>query len=118
MNYINEDHERNFYKLLSEDKTNINDTERKSLLYILAGNRDLYQKRKQIYDSNNHCIVISLKTNKTKIDLSSGAKALIILGFNLFNSMNENECSISDIFKTLDEKNRIIALNAIRIRFM
>lgn len=118
MNYINEEHERNFYTLIAEDKTNVYDTERQSLFYILAGNRDLYQKRNAIYDSKNHGIIKCLNTKKVKIDLSSGAKALVILGFNLYNGMNENEYSICDIFKSLDEKNRMLALGAIKIRFM
>lgn len=118
MNYINEEHQRNFYTLLDEDKTNIHDTERQSLFYILSGNKDLYQKRKNIYDCKKHCIIRCLNTGKTRIDLSSGAKALVILGFNLYNDMNENKYSICDVFKNLDDKNKMLALGAIKIRFM
>ena len=44
MDYLNKEHEKRFYKLIAEDNTEVDDKERQSLLYILAGNRDLYQK--------------------------------------------------------------------------
>lgn len=84
----------------------------------IAGSRDLYQKRKYIYDSKKHCIIKCLNTEKAKIVLSSGSKALVILGFNLYNGMNEKEYSICDMYKVLDDKNRLLVLNAIKIRFM
>ncbi|WP_176699065.1 DUF6075 family protein [Clostridium sp. C105KSO13] len=52
------------------------------------------------------------------IDLSGGVKALIRLGFNLYNGMNQKGTDICDIFWNLDEQNRRLALNAIQIRFM
>lgn len=101
-----------------EDNTEVCDKERQSLFYILAGNRDLYEKKNGIYDTKNHCIIPSLSKKGLKVDLSGGAKALVKLGFNLYNGMKQKENSICDIFWNLDEQNRILALNAIKIRFI
>ena len=103
---------------MAEDNTEIHDKERQSLFYILAGNSDLYQKKNGIYDTKNHRIIPSLSNRDVKVDLSGGAKALVKLGFNLYNGMKQKENSICDIFWNLDEQNRILALNAIKIRFM
>lgn len=118
MEYLNKDHEQRFYKLMAEDNTNVYDKERQSLLYILAGNGDLYQKKNGIYDTKTHCIIPCLSKKGVKVDLSGGAKALVKLGFNLYNGMKQKESSICDIFWNLDEQNQRLALNAIKIRFM
>lgn len=118
MDYLNKEHEKRFYKLMMEDNTEICDKERQSLFYILAGNGDLYQKKSGIYNAKNHCIIPSLTRKGIMIDLSGGAKALIKLGFNLYNGMNQKGSDICDIFLELDEQNRRLALNAIQIRFM
>jgi len=116
--YLSKEHEERLCKLLSEDNTNLYDKERISLFYILAGSSDLYQKKNGIYDVKNHCIIPCLSKKEAKVDLSGGAKALVKLGFNLYNGMKQKETSICDIFWNLDEQNRILALNAIKIRFM
>ena len=118
MDYLNKEHEERFYKLMGEDNTEVCDRERQSLLYILAGNRDLYQKKNGIYDVKNHSIIPCLTKGGLKIDLSGGAKALVKLGFNLYNGTNQKDADICDIFYNLDEDNRRLALNAIKIRFM
>lgn len=118
MDYLNKEHEHRFYELMAEDNTGDCDKERKSLFYILTGNSDLYQKKSKIYDSKNHCIIPCLTKREVKVDLSGGAKALVKLGFNLYNGMNQKESSICNIFWNLDEQNRRLALNAIKIRFM
>ena len=118
MEYLSSAHEERLNKLICEDNTSLYDKERISLFYILAGNCDLYQKKNGIYDVKNHCIIPSLSKKGAKVDLSGGAKALVKLGFNLYNGMKQRENSICDIFWNLDEQNRILALNAIKIRFM
>ncbi|MFA9379334.1 MAG: DUF6075 family protein [Lachnotalea sp.] len=118
MNYLNDEHERKFYQLVAEDNASVYDIERQSLFYIMAGNIDLYQKKKHIYDCNNHCIIRCLGQEEQKVDLSSGAKSLVQLGFNLYNGENQNESSVWDIFASLDNENRILALNAIKLRFL
>ncbi len=118
MDYLNKEHEKRFYKLIAEDNTEVDDKERQSLLYILAGNRDLYQKKNGIYDTKSRSIIPSLTKGGQKVDLSGGAKALVKLGFNLYNGINQKDVNICDIFLNLDKENRRLALNAIKIRFM
>lgn len=118
MDYLNENHKKRFYNLMAEDNTDVCDKERQSLFYILAGNSDLYQKKNGIYDMKTHCIIPSLSNKGVKIDLAGGSKALVKLGFNLYNGMKQKGNGICDIFWNLDEQNRRLALNAIKIRFM
>lgn len=118
MDYLNKEHERRFQYLIEEDQTCISDKERQSLFYLLAGNRDLYEKRRFVYDNQGHCIIPSLRQGGKRVDFSSGAKALVSLGFNLYNGRNQKDASVCDIFGRLDEENRKLAWNAIQIRFM
>jgi len=118
MDYLNKEHERRFQYLIEEDHTCASDKERQSLFYILAGNRDLYEKRRFVYDSQEHCIIPRLRQRGKGVDFSSGIKALVHLGFNLYNGRNQKDASVWDIFSSLDEENRKLAWNAIQIRFM
>lgn len=106
MVYLSKEHEVRFYKLLKEDHTKAWDKERQSLLYILAGSVDLYQKKKRIYNTEKHRIIPCIASvGRETIDLSSGSKALVQLGFQLYNGSNEKDCNISNIFGPLDEEN-------------
>lgn len=118
MDYLSKEHERRFQDLIAEDHTSVFDKERQSLFYILAGNRDLYEKRRFVYDNQEHCIIPRLRQKGKRVDLSSGAKALVHLGFNLYNGRNQKDVSVCDIFGSLDEENRKLAWNAIQIRFL
>lgn len=117
MVYLDEGHKKRFQDLMAEDHAGASDRERKSLFYIISGSSDLYQKKHLLYDSREHCIIPVLTRKKKGIDLSSGARALVQLGFNLYNGMNR-DANVCDIFWHLDERNKILALNAIKIRFM
>lgn len=117
MVYLDEGHEKRFQDLIAEDHTGDSDKERKSLFYIITGSIDLYQKKHLLYDSKNHCIIPVLTGMKGEVDLSSGARALVRLGFNLYNGINR-DAIVSDIFWHLDEQNQILALNAIKLRYM
>jgi hypothetical protein len=109
-------HKTQFQNLLKEDNTYPSDTERIALFYIISGNNDLYRKRSYIYDFRNHGIKKCLQNDG--VDFSSGMKSLIRLGFNLYNGYEDNSTSPASLFYSLDEDNRIIALNAISIRFI
>ncbi|MGB8455106.1 MAG: DUF6075 family protein [Anaerocolumna sp.] len=109
-------HKIQFHKLLEEDNTYPSDTERFALFYIIAGNSDLYRKRSYIYDFKTHGIKQCLQNEG--VDFSSGMKSLIRLGFNLYNGYEDNSSSPASLFYNLDEDNRIIAMNAISIRFI
>lgn len=109
-------HKVQFQKLLEEDKTYPDDTERVALFYIISGNSDLYKKRSFIYDFKNHGIKQCLQTKE--VDFSSGMKSLIRLGFNLYNGYTDDSTTPSSLFYNLDEDNRRLAWNAIAIRYI
>ena len=96
------------------------DKENAALLYIIASNEKLYSEYKEIMDLGNNEINIEKVDNNY---YSSSEKALLRLGVNLFNGYTgrtEEESyaySINNIMNKLDERNRIIAMNAIKIRY-
>jgi len=100
--------------LLKKDQTHVADKERTSLFLIISGNDDLYRKAEHIYDFKNHWIKDECLTS-SKVDFSSGSKALIRLGFNLYNGYSPAD--IRDIFSVLDQENIELALEAIEYRF-
>ena len=96
------------------------DKENGAILYIIASNEKLYNEYKDIMDLANNEINIEKVDNNY---YSSSEKALLRLGVNLFNGYTgrtEEESydySINNIMNKLDERNRIIAMNAIKIRY-
>ena len=109
-------HMERFDQLMMEDNTDNNDIDRVALFFVIAGNNDLFQKRKHIYDFKAHCIKYCLDDGK--IDFSSGSKALIRLAFNLYNNYQCSEISPHDIMKYLDSDNLSLAIEAIQLRFV
>ena len=114
--FLEASHEEHFYDLLIEDGSHPGDVERMALFYLIAGNRDLYQKRTSIYDFKEHSIRKCLE--KEEVDFSSGMKSLIRLGFNLYNGYMDKQTSPVSLFYNLDEDNKELAMNAIKIRFL
>lgn len=96
------------------------DKENAAILYIIASNEKLYNEYKDIMDLGNNEINIEKVDNNY---YSSSEKALLRLGVNLFNGYTgrtaEESCDycINNIMNKLDERNRIIAMNAIKIRY-
>lgn len=105
--------EEKLSKLLEQDNTRINDIERKSLFYVIAGSNDLYSKVNHIYDFKDHSIKPGC-LESTEVDFSSSSLKLIKLAFNLFNSY---PADVMDTFYLLDDKCFKLALNAIKLRF-
>lgn len=104
--------EENYKHLINRDGTQNEDVERKALFYILGGNEDLYGKIEYIYDFKERAI----KTDclEGTVDLSSGSLRLVKLAFNLYNGYPTD---VFDTFAGLDEDNRVLAIEAIKIRF-
>lgn len=115
MYFMNQRHEERLFELIASDQTQEWDTERISLFYIIAGNDDLYSKRNAIYHFKEHRIKRCLE--EAEVDFSSGMRALIRLGYNLYNGYRDSQTTPLDLFWNLDEANRRIAENAIRLRF-
>ncbi|SKC66571.1 DUF6075 family protein [Maledivibacter halophilus] len=116
MNFLDDKNMENFKSILMEDNTNPKDVERQSLFYIIAGNEDLYSKRKHIYDFaeraiNPECL------ESSEVDFSSSSRALIRLGYNLYNSYSDKYTTPIDILYGLDSDNYVLALNSLDIRF-
>lgn len=116
MRFLDKNHAVNFNELLQKDNTHPRDTERYALFYIIAGNEDLFRKRKFLYDFESNGIKANC-LDDGNVDLSSSAKALVRLAFNLFNSYEDKYTTPIDIFYSLDDKNYSLAMNSIDIRF-
>jgi len=112
--FVSPAHRERFLYMAAEDRMSPGDSERASLFYLLAGNDDLYQKRRFIYDAAEHCIRICFEN--PSVDLSSGAGALVRLGFNLYNGWSDRYTTPLSILGSLDSNNLKLAGNAIMIR--
>jgi len=107
-------HRERFILMAAEDSMEPWDSERTSLFYLIAGNDGLYQKRRFIYDPDGHCICACL--NNPDVDFSSGAGALVRLGFNLYNGWSDRYTTPLSLLGNLDSNNLQLAGNAIMIR--
>ncbi len=114
-NFLSSKHMENYIDLIMEDQMCTRDVERASLFYIISGNDDLYRKRRFIYDPKDHSIKRCL--DNTDVDFSSSIKALVRLGFNLYNGWSDEYTTPVDLLGCLDDNNRNLARNAIQIRF-
>ena len=114
-NFLSSKHMENYLDLVMEDQMCTGDVERASLFYIISGNDDLYRKQRFIYDTKDHSIKRCL--DNTDVDFSSSIKALVRLGFNLYNGWSDEYTTPVDMLGCLDDNNRKLARNAIQIRF-
>lgn len=104
---------QNFDTLIKRDGTNLLDSERASLFWILSGNEDLFGKAAYIYDFKEHSIIPEV-LESAEVDFCTSSRALVKLGFNLFNGF---PADVMGTFKSLDEANYALALEAINVRF-
>jgi hypothetical protein len=116
MKFLNEKHMENFKSLLMKDNTNPRDVERQSLFYIIAGNEDLFSKRRHIYDFEEGSIRPKCLENG-EVDFCSSSRALIRLGYNLYNSYSDKYTTPIDTLYGLDINNYVLALNSLDFRF-
>lgn len=113
--FVDKVHRARLLHLMVADGTHPGDCERISLFYIVSGNTDLYYKRNAIYDFKEHLIKQCLVHKE--VDFSSGMKAMIRLGFNLYNGYQDSYTTPYDLFGNLGKKNQFLAENAIHLRF-
>ena len=116
MRFQNKEHESNLIRLMLKDKSNPKDMERLAMFYILAGNADLYSKVSQIYDFDEHLIKLECLADR-RVDLCSSARALVKLGFNLYNGYEEENFTPMDILSNLDSENYSLAMKSFDVRF-
>lgn len=105
----------NLEQIMSKDNTSKTDLERISLFTILSENVDLFKKINYIYDFENNWINDDCFEND-KVDFCSSSRALIRLGFNLYNGYTDSKSDTMNILSNLDKENFEIAMRAIRIR--
>lgn len=113
--FLSRKHMENYLDLVTEDQMHTGDVERASLFYIISGNNDLYKKRRFIYNPEDHGIKRCF--DNRDVDFSSSMKALVRLGFNLYNGWSDAYTTPVDLLRCLDDNNRKLAENAIQIRF-
>ena len=113
--FLSRKHMEHYLDLIMEDHMHTGDVERASLFYIISDNDDLYRKRRFIYDPEDHGIKGCL--DNTEVDFSSGMKALVRLGFNLYNGWSDVYTTPVGLLGCLDDNSRKLAKNAMQIRF-
>ncbi|WP_248928945.1 DUF6075 family protein [Paenibacillus hamazuiensis] len=111
--FLNIKHEERFAELCKRARINDNDIERRSLFFVLSGNDSLYKNVESIYDFEENSIRLEVFNEPW---LTSGTRSLIELAFNLYNAACA-ECSVCYLFRSLDERNSILAIEAIKLRF-
>lgn len=116
MYFLNNKHKNMYLKLVKNANIDPNDIERKVLFYIISGNSDLLKKKASVYDFNEGFINFDC-LDSTTVDFCSSSKALIRLGFNLYNGYADDYTNPVDILGKLDSNNYLIANRAINIRF-
>lgn len=107
-------HEEKYKFLLEKDGTHYQDTERKALFYVLAGNYDLYEKKHFIYDFEEHSIMLDC-LESDDIDFSTSTRKLLELAFNHFNNLNKAD--VAEVLSVLDEDNLKLAIDSMKIRY-
>lgn len=104
-----------FLDLVKKDGLIKDDLERTALFYIISENRELFERRYDIYDFKEHGVILDIMSDNDKgYSLSSGARSLLRLGYNLYNGY---PADVLESFYNLDDNNYDIALNAVNIRF-
>jgi len=87
-----------------------------ALFYIISGNEDLYVKKNAIYDFFDNLIMPECLISDM-VDFCSSSKALIRLGFNLYNGYIDSYTNPLVLLCGLNSMNIFIAYQAILLRF-
>lgn len=120
MEFLSQEHEKNFNNLIKKGDVRSGDIERKSMFYIISGNNDLFKQVNNIYNFKDD----ELQERKETLEgdlyfpnvlTSNSSQKLLNLAVQLFN--NTKDQNVLDTFSGLDSENFQLALNAIKIRF-
>ncbi|WP_091013351.1 DUF6075 family protein [Paenibacillus amylolyticus] len=112
MHFHSKEHEIGFKQFCERDKTNMKDVERRSLFYIFSGSELLHRNIEMLYHFEDHTIRLEAYNEAF---LTGGTRSLVDLAFSLYGS--DAECEIRYLFNTLDDRNSVLALQAIKYRF-
>jgi len=118
--FLNKQHEKLFNNYCNRACVHSQDNERKAMFYILAGCPDLVSKGiNRIYNFTDNMLIPSpdnLEADLEQFNLCSSSNALLLLAMNLYNSCY-GSLSIADTFYSLDNNHKILAVNAMLVRF-
>lgn len=118
MIYISSKQEERFKELLLRAKLKYKDKESESLFYVLAGNDNLYKQVNKIYDFKKQQLNCMNEEGEVSLDdifVSSSTSALLKLAIELYNQ--STNISVNNVFRSLDDNNTRLAINAIKIRY-
>ena len=120
MEFLSQEHEKNFNNLIKKGDVRSGDIERKSMFYIISGNNDLFKQVNNIYNFKDDELQERKETLEgdlyfPNILTSNSSQKLLNLAVQLFN--NTKDQNVLDTFSGLDSENFQLALNAIRLRF-
>jgi hypothetical protein len=115
LRFLSTKHKIRFEQLLRDQGISHSDCSRSALLFIITGNLQLFEKRHVIYDFEEN--MIRLDCFNQGLDFSSGERALVRLGFNLYNGYQDDSTSPFHLFYCLDAKSTALAMRAIKICF-
>jgi hypothetical protein len=113
VNFIDANHITRYNTLIQRDGTHEKDLERRSMFYLFSGVEDLYNKIKHLYDFTAQVIMPETFENGAT-DLTSSMRSLVRVAYNLYNGF---PADVRDTFAPLDETNRQLVLEALKIRF-
>lgn len=113
--FLNSKHKKRFINMIKIDNMSVSDIERASLFYIISGNDYLYDKRKYVYNYDDHSINLDFKDSD--VEFSSGIHSLIKLGFNLYNGWADEDTTPFKLLANLDYDNLNLARYALMVRF-
>lgn len=111
--FLDKEHEEYFAIFRSEmNEKYQNNKEYLSVVYIMSGNLELHMKIRKHFDPKKG-VFFSDRMFELE-DLSSGAYVLAKLAVNLFN--NNEVANPLDMISSLDDRNFMLALNAMKVR--
>ncbi len=118
--FLNDKHAQLYNDYCHKACVHPDDRERKAMFYILAGCPDIVSKGiNRIYDFKDNMVKFhpdTLEQDFEQFSFCSSSHALCRLALNLYNGSYKS-LSFADTFYNLDNNHRILAVNALLIRF-
>lgn len=120
--FIDEAHEYNFHKILSNFEEKDTNIYLKSFVFVISSNFEFTKNIDLIIDSNTNSLLFDTMFSQSYI--TGATKSLLLLAFTLYTDSSyveiegeKVEISIHKIFKSLDYRDFAVAINAIKYRY-
>ncbi len=118
--FLSNEHWKRFTDYCQRAHISTGDIERKAMFYILSGSPNLVSKGiDRIYDFKENMLKFSpeeMEDYFLKFCFCTSSNALTRLALNLYNSSYKS-LSFADTFYSLDDDNKALVMEAIRIRY-